>query len=125
MSFLASALAWLFGKGLKAFTVPALVIGLVVTLHQIVKGREERAAIAATNVCDARWEAAIRHQEREQSARREQATIRAWESERRTNEQLREEIEAVRSEADALRARAGTDGRCLSDGVLDALRKKR
>jgi hypothetical protein len=125
MGLAASALGWLFGNGLRIFTVPALIVGLLVAVHQVVKAHNEKIATAATTLCDARWESAIRKEERDAAAARARTTMNILESERRTNEELRDEIEVARVEADALRASGSTSNNCLSDGVLDALRKKR
>jgi hypothetical protein len=126
MGLAAGALSWLFGNGLRIVTLPALAVGLLVAVHQLVLAHNERIRTGATQLCDARWESAIRQEERDAAENKARATMNILESERRTNEELRDEIDTVRGDADALRrSLTGADERCLSDGVLDALRKKR
>lgn len=106
-------------------TVPALVIALLWFGGQYLQMRDQRAMQEGERACDARWEAAIRQQEQEAAARRLEQARAELEAERRVTEDLRGELDRITVETNALRElvdRAG-DGRCLSDGVLDELRR--
>ncbi len=119
----------LLAKGLQLIIGPLLVPILILAGlwlgGQYLEARETAARLAGERACDARWEAAIRQQEQEAAARRLEQARAELEAERRVTEDLRGELDRIMLETNALRElvdRAG-DGRCLSDGVLDELRR--
>lgn len=119
----------LLAKGLQLLIGPLLVPLLSVLAMwlggQYLELRDERARKEGERVCDARWEASIRQQEQAAAERRMAQARAELEAERQVTEGLRGELDKITLETDALRElidRAG-DGRCLSDGVLQELRR--
>lgn len=114
----------LFGRFLVTITFPAMILAALTFGKVAWEKRDAKLLKEGEKVCDARWEDAVRQQEREAAATRVAAAETVIETERQTSEELRDQLSKLNSEMDGLRAGAGNDGRCLSDGVLDALRKR-
>jgi len=120
MTLLAKGLGKLLGSSLLSW---GLVGGLLITGHQLWLARDARIATAATNKCDASWELAKANAERDQAKREVKAAQEAIESERQLTERLRDERKTISDEFAAHKAAASSDPRCLSDSVLDLLRR--
>jgi hypothetical protein len=122
MTLLGKAFSALFGKYLGTLTTPAMALGLVVLLHQFWLARDARLKAEASNICTAHWETEIRKQERDTAAQAASAAHKILEGERAINEGLRHALDTLKSQHQTLSdASAGSDARCLSDGVLRAL----
>jgi hypothetical protein len=125
MTLLSGGLSALLGRYLSTLTVPALGIGLLVTGHQLYQQREARQRAEATNICNAGWETEIRKQERDVARNTAEAAQRILVGERKVNEDLRYELDKLTNEIQAVRAGStGTDASCLSDSVLNDLRRR-
>ncbi|HET6927501.1 MAG TPA: hypothetical protein VFI48_11695, partial [Hyphomicrobiaceae bacterium] len=76
MAFLAKILGGLFGSQAATITIPVLALAALVFAHQWKQNYDGRLYAQATNVCDTRWKAAVRQQERD-AARHEVTAARA------------------------------------------------
>ena len=122
MTLLGKALGALAGPYLGSLTVPAMVLGLVVLLHQFWLQRDARLKAEASNICTAHWETEIRKQERDTATQAASAAHKILEGERNINEGLRHELDLLKQHNETLvGSSVGNDARCLSDGVLRAL----
>jgi chromosome segregation ATPase len=102
---------------------PLLGVGLFIAIGHWLQEREARQQAVGAQKCDATWQLATLKQERD-NARNEIARQRElMESERKGNQELANELQAVRAQYAEHKAAASSDPRCLSDGVLDAIRK--
>ena len=124
MTLLSTAVTALAGPLFRAVTLPAIIITALIFAKAAWDKRDARLLKQGEMICDARWEENVRQQEREAAASNAAASQRILESERQTSEALREQVSRLNEEMDGLRANSGTDSKCLSDGVLDALRKR-
>jgi len=125
MTLLSKFFSALFGRYLSSVTAPALGVGLLIAAHQIYLQREGRLRAEATNICNAGWETEIRKQERDAARASAEAAQRILVGERRVNEDLKNEMDKLTNEMQAVRtSSAGSDPRCLSDGVLNDLRRR-
>lgn len=125
MSLLSAGLSYLFGSGLKSITLPVVGLGLLVSLYHNFNARRDavvtKAETNATAQCNSSWRLAIsKKNERDAIARAAEAE-RLHGEERRITEGLNDELQRIRTEAQDLRTRAGSDSKCLSDGVLSIL----
>lgn len=118
----------LAGPWLKSLVLPALVIGLLTGWHQYTKARAEAStAKEAALVLRGRKECMgeVRLAQVENELATERARARAALDETEAAKRVTEEIEGhVRNLEAELSTRpvAGGNSRCLSDGVLDAIR---
>lgn len=121
MGLLAKGVGWLAGPLL----IPALVIAGLWLGGKYLEIRDDRAREAGERVCYAKWDDAVRQQQREAAERKAARAMADLEAERRATEGLKDDLDRITLETDALRALAdrSTDGRCLSDGVLEELRR--
>lgn len=124
MGLAAGAITALIGPLFRAVTLPALLFGMLFSAHQAVKARDARLLHEGERKCDAAWESQIRSEERAAAERDRAAARSLLETERQTGEEMRNEITLLNKELDSLRNRSA-DERCLSDGVLDTLKKGR
>jgi hypothetical protein len=120
----------LAGPWLKSLVLPALVIGLLTGWHQYTKARAEAStAKEAAQVLRGRKEclSEVRLVQVEHELATERARARTALDEVAAAQRVTEEIEGhVRNlefELSKRRPVAGSDPRCLSDGVLDAIRQ--
>ena len=111
------------GWMLRAVTIPAVAMLAITGGHVLIENWKGNLRAEGERRCDARWEAAIREEERKRSASDLFAAREALNLERVTTERLNAELDAAKAELDALRGASSglDDGRCLSDGVLDKL----
>lgn len=126
-------LAWLaeqmVGPWLKGLMLPALIIGLITGWHQYTKAKAEAStAKEAALVLRGRKEcmSEVRLAQVENELANERARARAALDETEAAKRVTEEIEGhVRNLEVELSKRpvAGGDPRCLSDGVLNAIRE--
>jgi len=124
MGLASKALTILMGPMFKVLVIPALFIGSL-TLGKIAwDKRDARIMREGELVCTIEWEKVVREQEKRTAELRLGVVQSILEHERKTAGALTDENNRIKGELDALRATAGTDGKCLSDGVLDALRKR-
>lgn len=122
MTLLATGLKALLGPYLTKLTIPAMIVGLVVLGHQLVRAHDSRVRAEATNVCDKAWESDIRRQERDVAQQSVVAARAILVGEREVNEGLKHELDKVQQEIEAVRAASsGSDARCLSDSMLRAI----
>lgn len=127
MVLLSKLVTGLAGPYFTALTLPALILALVISLHHNFKQRDERIETAATQTCNQEWEAAIAKQERDAANASLKAAQEILEGERQINQGLRDELDKINVEYVAARERlaaVASDPRCLSDSVLDALRRR-
>lgn len=124
MSILSGIIARLAGPWLATVTVPALILAALTLGHNAWLKRDARILAQGERVCDARWEAAVRAEERRQAAESAAAAQKLLETERQVTEGLNEQVMQLAAELDRVRSTSGSDPRCLSDGVLDALRRR-
>lgn len=125
MTILSAIFGSLTGPLLRVVTIPLLCAAALVGFHTLVENWKGNLRAEGERTCDARWEREIREEERNKAAEAAAASRSILEAERRNNEELSDELDQIKLEADALRALSGgsVDGRCLSDGVFDALSK--
>jgi hypothetical protein len=129
MSLLAGGLTKILGSSLL---VPGLFLGLIILAHQLVQARDERHVAQGYQTCTAEWTAETFKQQRNAANKQLAAAREIMEGDRAITEGLRHELESTRTEFAALQAKSDADavqladlgGKCLSDGVLDALRKR-
>lgn len=108
----------------------ALAVSLVISLHHNftsrTEAREERIETAATNECNAGWLLAV-SKRKQREAEAEALSVRGLiEGERRLNEELTDELNKLNAQHADLSAKLSSvgDGRCLSDGMLESLRRR-
>lgn len=118
--------AWLLegllGRWLRVITIPVLFMGALTFAKVAWDKRDARLLKEGERICDARWENEVRRQEQDKAARQALAAQLVLEQERQMTEGLREQLQSVTEQMDRLRATSSSDRRCLSDGVLNALR---
>lgn len=108
-----------------SLVLPMILLGFLVSLHNNWLARDERLRNEGKQLCEAGWQDAIRKEERAAAEKRAASMASILESERALGESLRHELHKLETESMELRAKAaGGDARCLSDGVLDNLRKR-
>jgi len=120
MTLLARGLTW--GLGSKLL-LPALLAGLLVFGHQAWLGRDQRLRMAGKELCDKDWQIAIAKRERDATRRETEVVQELLEGERKSTERLTDDLKKLEGRFAALKETASTDPRCLSDGVLDILRR--
>jgi hypothetical protein len=119
MALLAKGLGWILGSKMLPL---GLAGGLLIAVHQLWQGRDERIETAAVARCEAEHELA-RTRALLAAANSEAAARKAQlDDERKTTEDLRHERKAITQEFAAYKLAASSDPRCLSDSVLDLLR---
>lgn len=124
MGFLSALLVRLVGPWLTTVTIPALILAAVTLGHATWQKRDARILAEGERICDLKWEMQVRQEERRVAAEKAAAAEQLLASERQVTEGLRDELQRINTDMDALRAGNGADGRCLSDGVLDALKRR-
>jgi hypothetical protein len=123
MTILSAIFTALGGRLFSAVTVPLLCLGLLTTTHQLWKARDGRLMDIGEKRCDARWEEQIRTQERAAVAQDMKAARQMIVSEQEVTRGLRDELDKVGKKMDLLRS-GGSSGNCLSDGVLEELKRR-
>ena len=129
MMLLSGLLAQLTGPLLKWVTVPLLRLAALTFAKVAWDKRDARIMLAGEQVCDARWRAGVRAQEKADADRAVSAVNQILTNERNTMEVMRDSIQLQSEEINRLRlasaaAPAAGGPNCLSDSVLDALRKR-
>jgi hypothetical protein len=125
MTILSLALTQLAGPLFRTVALPMLVMALFVTTHQLVKARDAGLVRKGEKICDARWEEQVRQQERDAAETRIRIAQQYLETERETTNDLRLQIGQAQDDLESLRKAGNSgDGRCFSDGVLDALKRR-
>lgn len=128
MATLAAALTKIGGSSLL---VPALIIGLCISLYQQYGARqdkaEDRIEQQATQACNLSWELAHAKRQQTDAQLELQATREQMEAERDINTGLANELSKISSDYEGLRSQMAAapsldPERCLSDSVLDRLR---
>jgi hypothetical protein len=111
------------GFSLRWLVYPVMGLLAITGGHVLIENWKEGYRRDGERRCDSRWEQSIREEERNRASEAAATSRSILEAERKTNEDLTNEIERIAQEANRLRALSGgnSDGRCLSDGVLDAL----
>jgi ABC-type transporter Mla subunit MlaD len=118
MAFLARAITGITGSSL---TMPALVVTAIVLAHQIVKSHDNEQKAVGKAQCDADWVIATTQNERDaaiESAARAQEMLK---QERGLMEKLRDDLQRTHEKYASYRP--SDDPSCLSDSVLDLLRR--
>ena len=121
MTMLSSLLTGAVGRYASTLTIPALAFGAVFLWHQYTKEGQARVVAQATNICDERWKAATRQQERDAARAETVATQEILQGERQINSNLRKDLEFINAQYELLRVTYSNDPRCLSDSVLRSL----
>jgi hypothetical protein len=125
MTLLSLAFTQLAGPLFRTVALPMLIMALLVTSHQLVKARDAGLVRKGEKICDARWEEQVRQQERTAAEGRIRIAQQYLDTERETTNDLRLQIGQAQEDLEAMRkAGGGGDSRCLSDGMLDALRRR-
>lgn len=123
MLILSALFTQLTGPLLKWITIPLLCLAALTATKVAWDKRDARLLRQGEMVCNTRWEAAVRAEEQRSAAERHALLLGQVKAERDSREGLQDELNEAMRVIASLRAGAGTDPRCLSDGVLDALRK--
>lgn len=117
MVWLSKLFTWAGGSSL---TIPVLLLGTLILAHNWWLARDARIADAGKQTCNSAWLVALSKQQREAARLDAQRARELLEGERAVMEGLRDDLEKTRAKyADYI---PSDDPRCLSDGVLDALR---
>ena len=124
MFLLAGLVTSLTGRLLWWVTIPALFLATVTFAKIAWDKRDARIMKQGEMVCTAKWEARIRDEERQQAAATVKRVEDDLENERKVTGDLRDELQVMAEAKAKLEQRASADPRCLSDGVLDAVRGK-
>lgn len=126
MTLLSRAFSALGGTLLGPLVVPALAVGLLISLHQLLKARDDRVEVAATTECNQSWELTLSRRKEEVAASQLKAAQDVLEAERLIHQGTIDELEKLRSEHAEVLARAGVDAdrNRVSDGVLDTLNRR-
>jgi hypothetical protein len=107
----------------SGITIPMLIIAVFLMGGKLWERRDDRLTQAGAQQCDATWRVAQANAELEAVRRQATRAIEAAEERQRIMEGLHNELEQTRQKY------AGyipsDDPRCLSDGVLDTLRRRR
>lgn len=123
---LGALLEALIGPLFRVVTVPLIALSAFTFGHMWWEQKKETLRIQGEQRCDARWEEKIRGEERKAAEQEIAATRLLFEAERKTNDGLNQELDRITKEVDQLRAGRdfGRDSNCLSDGVLNELRRR-
>jgi DNA anti-recombination protein RmuC len=121
MALLSGSLSWLVGKGAATFSIPALLLGVLLLGHQFIQQKEARLQAQATNICDESWKTATRQQERDAARQETLAMQSILQGERDINTKLAKDLGELNDQLEQARSAASDDPRCLSDGVLRSL----
>jgi hypothetical protein len=106
----------------SGFTLPLVFLIGLIGWHQRSQERDLRIQTAAVNVCDGKWKAEVRRQERDAATAEVTAARNLLGAERMNNERLNDELAKIQLENQSLRALSvAGDAKCLSDGVLRSL----
>lgn len=126
MSLLAGLLAPLgIGGAIWRWAIVPAAFLAALTLGKLAwDKRDARILAEGERICTARWEAAIREEERSAATRAVWAERQLLEAERITSQGLEHDLDRIRGElADARRKSTAAAGdNCLSPGVLESLR---
>ena len=101
---------------------PALITVLILTMGQLWQKRDDRLVDAGRTKCDATWQVANAEAQREAARQEAQRAQELLAEERTIMERLTNDLEQTRQKYAGYIP--GNDPRCLSDGVLDALRRR-
>lgn len=125
MALLSKGLGFIIGPAL----VPALLLGLVVSITQHFRERDERIEVAATGECNGAWHLLLAKRQQRVAARELQAAQERLEGERAISMGLNNELETIRGKYAELSALlgnqpAGGDGQRISDGLWNDLQRR-
>jgi hypothetical protein len=122
MSILAKGLGAVFGKYAGTISLPLMFFVALIMGHQWWVESKAREEAEAVNICNATWKAEVRKQERDAAQRELLSAQELLAGERLINEGLQNDLQKLRERiASVAPAAAGSDPRCLSDGVLNLL----
>jgi len=110
------------GVGGSSLTIPVLIVGLLMMWHQRTESKEAGLRNEGKLACNQDWLVARSKQEQEAARRDAEQAMEILAEERKITEGLNHELEKTRSKYAGYIP--GNDPRCLSDGVLDALRRR-
>lgn len=118
----------LLSKGLGLITgaaAPYLMVSfLLLWGHQAWQGRDTKLENRAKQSCNSAWLVALSKQQTSAARHDAQRAETLAKERERIMEGLRNDLDNTRSEFEAHKAAASSDPRCLSDGVLQLLRKR-
>lgn len=124
MPILSGLVTALFGRFFQTITIPVICLLALTFAHQLWKVRDARLIAQGERVCDAKWEAQIRQQERQQVEADIRAGRRFIEIDQSVTEGVTNDIRTLNESLEILRLPSGgADGKCLSDGVLQRLER--
>ncbi|MBX9587917.1 MAG: hypothetical protein K2X43_01340 [Hyphomonadaceae bacterium] len=106
----------------SGITIPLLIITLVIVGGQLLQKRDDRLVTSGKQQCNSSWLVALSKQQRDAAKRDALRAQEILEGERAIMERLQDELKQTQEKYAGYIP--GDDPRCLSDGVLDALRRR-